>query len=67
MFYGLLPEFDKLCPVVVVMSPTAARGAEPLLRAPLLEPPSAPAILARMKPDTFQASHWAGKRVTRRL
>ena len=67
MLCGLLPEFNKLCPVVVVMSPAAAGRAEPLLETPLLEPPSAAAILARMEPDTFQPSHWAGKRVTRRL
>ena len=65
MFCGLLPEFNEFRPVVVVMPPAALWRAESLLEAPLFEPPSASAILARMEPDTFQPSHWAGKRVTR--
>lgn len=65
MFRSLCPEFDKFCPMLVVMPPATGWGAEPLLKAPLFEPPSAAAILARMEPDTFQPSHWTGKRVTR--
>ncbi len=65
MLCGLLPELNEFRPVVVVMPPAALWRAEALLKAPLFEPASAAAILARMKPDTFQASHTAGKRVTR--
>ena len=58
-------EFDQFSPAVVVVPPAAGGGAESLLKTPLFKPPSTTAILARMEPDTFQPSHWAGKRVTR--
>ncbi len=64
MFCGLPTEFNEFRPVVVVMSPAARWRAESLLKAPLFEPPSAMAIFAHVEPDTFQPSHWAGKRVT---
>ena len=63
--FRCLPKFHQFSPAVVVVTPAAGWGAESLLKAPLFKPPSTTAILARMEPDTFQASHWAGKRVTR--
>ena len=53
MLRGFLPKLDEFGPTFVVMLPTAGWGAESLLKAPLFEPPSAAAILARMKPNTF--------------
>ncbi len=52
MLRGLPPELDEFGPMVVVMLPAAPWRAKSLLWAPLFEPSSAAAILARMEPDT---------------